>query len=189
MYAMRVLTSKHWPSLDLLIQARQKLQLDCGHVLSGEAAALVDVARLMPDPGMLPVGLWDDDALVAAFALERAVPVMPGWTEQEHTEPSLLVSHAHAHPEHERLFRLITPWLCDYAARLDDPPDWVRCTVRTPEIAEYLHEACGWHLIRTHRGWDRPRYLLQCAPQRSAIGSLIHSGDLLAAECAKGGTV
>lgn len=98
MYAMTLLTVAQATKLDNLFHARMDEQLARGHVLSGEGAALTDLIRLpRHDIRMRPVGLWREDALVAAFALQDGTP-LDGWTDEERAEASLLVLAAHAHP-------------------------------------------------------------------------------------------
>lgn len=178
MYTMRLLSSADRPGLNELLRDRQEHQLTRGHALSGEGAALVDFVLAEPDPAVLPIGMWDERGIVAAFVLQGA-DSLAGWTEEERAESSLVVSRAHTHPRSDRLFQLITPWLCDYAAQVAAPPSWIRCTVRTPAVADHLRDACGWQHVRTVSTWER-RYLLQLPPRRDEIGALVHSEGALA---------
>ncbi|MFD3938199.1 hypothetical protein ACFWSF_09365 [Streptomyces sp. NPDC058611] len=171
MYTMRLLSSADRLGLNELLRARQEHQLARGHALSGEGAALVGFVLAEPGPAVLPIGMWGENGLVAAFAVQRADP-LDGWSEEERAEPSLVVSHAHTHPGGERLFQLITPWLRGYAAQLEDPPTWIRCTVRTTEVANHLRDDCGWQHVRTVLTWAC-RHLLQHAPQRNETGVLV----------------
>ncbi|MFE2852751.1 hypothetical protein ACFXJO_16675 [Streptomyces lavendulae] len=173
---MRPLIAADLLPLGSLLQARLEYQLVHGQAINFEGSDLIAVVR--GAPGKLAFGMWDGDTLVAAFVLQHAAPE-DRWTDQEHGEPSLLISLMHsrprrpAQPEHEGYLRRVTLWLCDYAALLDVPPAWIRCTARTQRVAEHL-EQCGWDLVRSqHYASQRPCYLLQCAPQRSAIGSLV----------------
>ncbi|WP_150521294.1 hypothetical protein [Streptomyces subrutilus] len=182
---MRPLTAPDWPGgLDGLIQARHDHQNARRHAVSGDGAALVDLVRLESVPAVVPVGMCDYDTLVAAFALRMEDPLI-GWPDAERAEPSLVVSYAHTHPRHRRLFRLITPWLCDYAARRPAPPRWVRGSVGTSAVAEHLRN-CGWQSVQQAPAPGRPRHLVQCAPQQNDIRTLIRSEGELAPP---GGTV
>ncbi|MEU9943647.1 hypothetical protein [Streptomyces lavendulae] len=181
MLVMRPITSKYLPDLNQLIWVRQENQLKRRQAIGGEGSALIDLVRLEPDPELRPVGMWDDNNLVAAFVLQCAQPGT-GWSEWGRGGPSLLVSHAHTHPEERARFKIITPWLRDYAARAVDGPTWPRCTVRDLKLAEYLEQQCGWRCVGSVvRGWERPRYLLEAVPECIEIGALIRSEGELAA--------
>ncbi|MFE3577939.1 hypothetical protein [Streptomyces vinaceus] len=179
---MTHLTETHSKALDELIDRRMDRQMERRHVFDGEASALIDLVRYTsPDADMVPVGMWDGEALVAAFVLWWAAP-QDGWTIEERQERTLLVSLAHTHPEYRRLGRVLTPWLRDYAARQPTPPAWVRCAVRVPHLALYLHDACGWQNVRAVEFTGRRAlHLLQHAPAKSeTLWSLIRSDSELA---------
>ncbi|WP_328965703.1 hypothetical protein [Streptomyces virginiae] len=110
--------------------------------------------------------MWEDDQLVGAFALAEG-PDAAGWTADERAEPSWMVSLAFTDPDHNRLGRLATLWIGDYAARQNTPPVWIRCAVPDPEVAWYLERGFGWARVRTAR--NKVGYLnslLQRAPER-----------------------
>ncbi|MEV6735184.1 hypothetical protein [Streptomyces sp. NPDC051364] len=174
---MTLLTPDHVPAVDELIRLRMYWLLDRRLPLSGESSNLVDLVRLPePEPGMLPVGMWDGETLVAALAVQAATP-MAGWTLEERQESSLAVSLAHTHPEQQGLGRLLTHWLCDYAARRPSPPAWIRCTVRVKNLADYLEHACGWEKVREITGWKGDSHLFQRAPQRDRHMRLLVRGE------------
>ncbi|MER6520237.1 hypothetical protein ABT246_25700 [Streptomyces sp. NPDC001553] len=183
MYAMRIVDA-YTPAFAELVGARMDWQLARGQAVSGEVSALIDLVRLGGiDPGTVVVGMWDDTVMVAAFMLQVAAP-REGWTDAERAESSMLVLGAHTHPDHRGLARLITPWVCDYAARLPAPPAWVRCTVRFPAIARHLEQTCGWEPVRDLRNWQGGRHLFQRRPQlNDSLGALIRGEGPLALSC------
>ncbi|MFJ5811725.1 hypothetical protein [Streptomyces sp. NPDC093093] len=173
---MRIVDA-YTPPFDELVGARMDWQLARGQAVSGEVSALIDLVRLGGvDPGTVVVAMWDDPVMVAAFALQLAPP-REGRTDAERAESTLFVLGAHTHPDHRGLARLITPWVCDYAARLPAPPAWVRCTVRSSALARHLEHACGWGLVRELHNWQGARYLFQRRPQLSENLDVLIRGE------------
>ncbi|MFK0223945.1 hypothetical protein ACIQWN_37930 [Streptomyces vinaceus] len=148
MYVMKQLAPGDVPALNGLLGQRMSWLAQKGLPLSGESCSLMEPARLSePEPGMYPIGMWDGDQLVAALAVQIAVPVF-GWTLEERLEQSLVLSLAHTLPERTGLLGILVAGLCDYAARLPCPLDWIRCTVRPYALADYLARSSGWTKVR-----------------------------------------
>ncbi|MER7467878.1 hypothetical protein [Streptomyces sp. NPDC097981] len=166
MYVMKLLTLDHVPALNQLLALRMDWLAENGLPLGGESSILMELVRLPePEPGMLPVGMWDDKTLVAALAVQSAAPLF-GWTLEERQERSLVLSLAHTLPREPRLGTILADALCYYAARMPVPPAWLRCTVRPRALADYLEEACGWAKIREIGSpYGNSHHLLQRPPQ------------------------
>ncbi|MEV7617568.1 hypothetical protein [Streptomyces sp. NPDC089799] len=109
--------------------------------------------------------MWEDEHLVAALALQHGNPD-DAWTHEERAEPSWVLRLVHTHPEHRRLGRLITLWAGNYAARQDQPPTWIRCSVRDVNVAWYLEKMCGWAAVRKRQGPSGALTYLQRVPER-----------------------
>ncbi|MGW8779788.1 hypothetical protein ACWGNM_17250 [Streptomyces sp. NPDC055796] len=89
----------------------------------------------------------------------------------------MTVSLAHTHPEQQGLGRLLTYWLCDYAARRPSPPAWIRCSVRVKNLADYLELACGYEKVREITGWNGDSHLFQRAPRKDPHMRLLVCGE------------
>ncbi|WP_331720497.1 hypothetical protein OG851_42775 (plasmid) [Streptomyces sp. NBC_00161] len=161
MYLMTLLTPDHASALNRLLALRMDWLAENGHPLSGESSSLMELVRLPePEPGLVPVGMWDGERLVAAFAVQSTAP-MDGWTLEERQEPSLVLSLAHTLPGEPGLGAILVAGLCDYEARMPAPPTWIRCTVRPRALAKHLEEG-GWARVReVSRSYGDSHHLLQ----------------------------
>lgn len=164
MYSMQPLATSDWDDLADLVHRRTDYEKRV-RTATTDGSSLLRLAA-DPQPDIQLIGMWEDDQLVAAFALESG-PDTAGWNEDERAEPSWMVRLAFTDPEHSRLARLATLWIGDTAARQSTPPLWIRCAVPEPKVAWYLERECGWTLVRKAR--DRVGYLnslLQRPPER-----------------------
>ncbi|MGW6412840.1 hypothetical protein ACWF95_37665 [Streptomyces vinaceus] len=164
MYVMKLLTTDHVPALNRLLALRMDWLDQNSLPLSGESSSLMDLVRL-PKAGTAPIGMWDGARLVAAVEVQSAGPMF-GWTLDEQREPSLVLSLAHAIPQEPKLSSTFVNGLSHYAARLPDPPTWIRCTVRPTALARHLEESCGWTKVREiSRPHGNAHHLLQRSSQ------------------------
>lgn len=164
MYLMQQLTNEEWEPVSRLIRDRQDHDEREGRRTRNDGSVLLRLLSAA-DPDIQLVGMREDDRLVAAFALQHGDPG-DAWTRDERAEPSWVLRLAHTHPEHGRLGRLITLWACDYAARQDKPPAWIRCAVRDTNVAWYLEKTCGWAAVRKRQDPSGALTYLQRAPDR-----------------------
>uniref|UniRef100_UPI002F912AC1 hypothetical protein n=1 Tax=Streptomyces sp. NBC_01001 TaxID=2903713 RepID=UPI002F912AC1 len=174
MYVMKLLTPDHVSALNRLLALRMDWLAEKRHPLSGESSNLMELVRLPePEPGMVPVGMWDGERLVAALAVQSAAPLF-GWTLEERQEPSQMLSLAHTDPREPRVGALLVSGLCDHAARKPAPPAWIRCTVRPKALADYLEQACGWTKVReVSSPYGESHHLLQRAPRLAEQTTLL----------------
>ncbi|WP_030731795.1 hypothetical protein [Streptomyces sp. NRRL S-237] len=164
MYSMLPLTTSDWDPLADLVHRRNDHEKRI-RTATTDGSSLLRLAA-DPQPDIQLIGMWEDAQLVGAFALAEGADAA-GWTEDERAEQSWMVRLAFTDPDHNRLGRLATLWIGDYAARQNTPPLWIRCAVPDQEVAWYLERQCGWALVRTAR--DKAGYrnfLLQRAPER-----------------------
>ncbi|WP_369776315.1 hypothetical protein [Streptomyces sp. R33] len=165
------LTPDHVPALNQLLALRMHWLTENSLPLRGESSNLMQLVRL-PEPGMVPVGMWDGKRLVAALAVQSAAP-MAGWTLDERQEPSWVLSLAHTLPREPGVGAILVSGLCDYAARKSDPPVWIRCAVRPSALAKYLEEACGWIKVReVSSPYGDSHHLLQRPPRLAEHATL-----------------
>lgn len=154
MYLMRPLSQADRPLVDTLLVARTRWAQQHNRPHHGHNLALLNLIEDIHEDTEV-IGMLEDSDLIGVLALDRDAPLV-GWTAAEREEPALTVSSAITHPARhgERLARLASLWLSDYAARLPGPLDWVRTAVPDSELATYLQVVCGWHLVRGSRDPD-----------------------------------
>ncbi len=181
MYSMQPLPPSDWDSLADLVHRRNDHEKRI-RTATSDGSSLLRLAA-DPQPDIQLIGMWEDDQLVGAFALAEG-PDAAGWTEDERAEPSWMVRLAFTDPDHNRLGRLATLWIGDYAARHDAAPLWIRCAVPHQKVAWYLERRFGWALVGTARDRaGRRNSLLQRAPERiEHFDLLVTTGSELAME-------
>ncbi|MGW6412592.1 hypothetical protein ACWF95_36190 [Streptomyces vinaceus] len=178
MYIMLPLTTAHYDALADLLHRRNQREKQTSTTITDGTPLLRLAAG--PHPRTQPIGMWEDNQLLAAFALVQG-PSATGWTRDERAEPAWTVHQAFADPAHNRLGRLATLWITDHAARHPDPPRWIRCTAPHPRLAWYLERHCGWTPVRTTPG--RHHTLLQKPPQHiEHFSQLVTTGIQLTAK-------
>ena len=151
MYEMRPATTNDWQPVSTMISLRELWLCERGLRSHGEGNAIRGLIGQNDETTKVMVLVEDDQILGCTVLISK--PPLTGWTEAERAEPSLIMAMTHTHPapayRGDRLGWLMTLWVLDYAARLEDEVRWVRCTVADKRLMCHLRDNHGWQYVRS----------------------------------------